>query len=88
MNANAKNLLDIQRKINEVTAQVETMKELQDTLIDQVTELNLLIAKEGKSVYEQLLFRFDNDVAVAIADDVVEELKLKDLVASKKEDVQ
>ena len=85
MNENAKNILDIQRKINEVIAQVETMKELQETLIDQITELNLLMAQEGKSVYEQLLFKFDRDVASAIADDVLDEMKLKNLVATEQE---
>lgn len=80
------NLQRIQSKINEVTESVAVLQELHNTLIDQVTELNLLMANEGKSVYEQLLFRFDRDVAASIADDVVEELKLKDLVATERKE--
>lgn len=49
---------------------IAIMQELHNTLIDQVTELNLLLANEGKSIYEQLLLKFDFDTANAIADDI------------------
>lgn len=73
-----KNLELIQRKIDKVTESVAILQELHNTLIDQVTELNLLMAQEGKSVYEQLLFNFDKDVAEQIANDILEELNKKE----------
>lgn len=65
-----KNLEQIQHKIDKLMESIAIMQELHSTLIDQVTELNLLLANEGKSIYEQLLLKFDFDVANAIADDI------------------
>lgn len=65
-----KNLEQIQHKIDKLMESIAIMQELHNTLIDQVTELNLLLANEGKSIYEQLLLKFDFDVANAIADDI------------------
>lgn len=68
------NVSEIQKKIDEVTNSVKVLSELHNTLIDQVTELNLLLASEKKSVYEKLLFQFDEDVAKMLADDILNEL--------------
>lgn len=65
-----KNLEQIQHKIDKVMESIAIMQELHNTLIDQVTELNLLLANEGKSIYEQLLLKFDFNTACAIADDI------------------
>ncbi len=64
------NLEQIQHKIDKLMESIAIMQELHNTLIDQVTELNLLLANEGKSIYEQLLLKFDYNVANAIADDI------------------
>ena len=64
------NLEQIQHKIDKLMESIAIMQELHNTLIDQVTELNLLLANEGKSIYEQLLLKFDFDTANAIADDI------------------
>lgn len=65
-----KNLEQIQNKIDKLMESIAIMQELHNTLIDQVTELNLLLANEGKSIYEQLLLKFDCNIANAIADDI------------------
>lgn len=65
-----KKLEQIQHKIDKLMESIAIMQELHNTLIDQVTELNLLLANEGKSIYEQLLLKFDFDTANAIADDI------------------
>lgn len=65
-----KNLEQIQHKIDKLMESIAIMQELHNTLIDQVTELNLLLANEGKSIYEQLLLKFDCGIANTIADDI------------------
>lgn len=64
-------LKQIQQKLDKLIESITIMQELHDTLIDQVTELNLLLADRGKSTYAQLLKNFDYNIANAIADDTL-----------------
>ena len=76
-------LHELTQKYEAIMKSLDELKELNDTLIDQVTELNLLIAgqrKNNQSVYATLLKHFDEAVGSAVLEDV----RLKDLI--KKED--
>ncbi len=72
-------LQELTQKYEAIMKSLDELKDLNETLIDQVTELNLLIAsqrKSNQSVYATLLKQFDE----AISNAVLEDVRLMDLI--------
>lgn len=72
-------LQELTQKYEAIMKSLDELKDLNETLIDQVTELNLLIAnqrKSNQSVYATLLKQFDE----AISNAVLEDVHLRDLI--------
>lgn len=66
---------ELTEKFNAVMKSIDELKELNDTLIDQVTELNLLITENKKSSYLKLLADFDMAL--------LKEIPLREFIASE-----
>lgn len=76
-------LAELKKHFDEVLDSIKTLQELNETLIDQISELNLLVAnvrKNNQSIYLRMLDKFDAKI--------LEDLKLKDLVFLDEKDVK
>lgn len=72
---NEKLLAELKKLFDETMKSINTLQDLNDTLIDQISELNLLVAnvrKNNQSIYLRMLDKFDEKI--------LEDMKLKDLV--------